>query len=324
MMPILRTSYGPMGSLLWLDRSISALKGVIVLVVCGVLAGCQTTAGGSASRADLGVEKNEIGAGKCEFLPESPRPPWITIRPDTPDYVGVGQAGPSESPEKQIRAAEDGARSSLASEISVKIFDELTHNLCEGQCGEEEQTQIRQKTELKTKQTLKGARVQQRWLDRGSCMVWVLLTLSPDKVEFRRVMMFNLSPPSIEMAGLLVGHLEKVLREDLIVVPVDARLEVCATDSTKAECQTRANTIFGAMTVSLEKEQLSGDRQFRQRNFRVTGRLRFQDREVSSFDVRCKARAEARAEVQTIDRAAAEDCRNKVQLTMKKDLEMMD
>ena len=324
MMPISPTSYRPMGPLSWMDRSTRRLKALIVLVVCGVSAGCQTTAGGSANKADLVVERNETVAGKCDFLPEGQRPAWLTIRPDTPDYVGVGQAGPSESPEKQIRAAEDGARSSLASEISVKIFDELTHNLCEGQCGEEEQTKIRQKTELKTKQTLKGARVQQRWLDRGSCMVWVLVVLPKDKVEFRRVMMFNLSPPSIEMAGLLVGHLEKVLREDLAVVPADARLEVCATDSTKAECQTRANTIFGAMTVSLEKEQTSGDGQFRQRNFRVTGRLRFQDREVSSFDVRCKARAEARADVQTIDRAAAEACRDKVQLTMKKDLEMMD
>ena len=45
---------------------------------------------------------------------------------------------------------------------------------------------------------------------------------------------------------------------------------------------------------------------------------------MSSFDVRCKARAEARAEVQTIDAQRLEDCRNKVQLTIKKDLEMMD
>jgi hypothetical protein len=116
-----------------------------------------------------------------------------------------------------------------------------------------------------------------------------------DKVEMRRVMMFNLSPPSIEMAGLLVGHLEKVLREDFAVVPADARLEGCATDSAKSECQDRANTIFGAITVSLEKEPMDG--QFRQRNFRVKGSLRFQDRLLSSFDVTCKARAEARADI---------------------------
>lgn len=255
-------------------------------------------------------------------MPENPRPAWVTTRPDTEDYVGVGQAGSSESPEKQIRAAEDGARSNLASEVSVKIREQLIQNLCEGQCGEEEQSKILLKAESKTRQTLKGAKVQHRWLDQGSCMVWVLVTLPRDKVEMRRVMMFNLSPPSLEIAGLLVGHLERVLRDDLAVVPADARLEGCVADSAKSECQDRANTIFGAITVSLEKEPMDG--QFRQRNFRVKGSLRFQDRLLSSFDVPCKARAEARADAQTIDRAAAEDCRKKVQATMKKDLEMMD
>jgi hypothetical protein len=249
-------------------------------------------------------------------------PSWVSRLPETKDYVGVGQVGSSEGPEQQIRAAEDRARGSLAAGISVKIHEQLRQNICEGSCTAEEQSKILLKAESKTKHTLKGVEIKERWLDRGSCMVWVLATLSRDKVELRRAMMFNLSPPSIEMAGLLVGHLEKVLREDFAVVPADARLEGCATDSATPACQDRANTIFGAITVSLEKEPMDG--QFRQRNFRVKGSLRFQDRLLSSFDVPCKARAEARAEVQTIDRAAAEDCRKKVQATMNKDLEMMD
>jgi hypothetical protein len=314
---------GQMGTLAGRVRSDATLQVLMGLALCGALAGCQTTAGGAMGKADS-VDSAEVASSRCDFLPESPRPAWITHRPDTPDYVGVGQAGSSESPEKQIRAAEDDARSKLASEISVKIREQLIQNLCEGACGEEEQNKILIKTESKTKQTLKGARIQQRWLDRHNCLVWAWGTLPPDKVEFRRVMMFNLSPPSVGMAGLLVGHLEKVLREDLAVVPADARLEGCATDSTKAECQARANTIFGSVTVALENEQTSGDGQFHQRLFRATGRLRFQDREVSSFDVRCKARAEAKADAQTIDRAAAEACRNKLQTTIKKDLELMD
>lgn len=67
-----------------------------------------------------------------------------------------------------------------------------------------------------------------------------------------------------------------------------------------------------------------GDGQLRQRRFRVKGGLRFQERQVSSFDVTCKATAEARADIQMIDRAAAEACRKEVQKTLKKDLEMMD
>lgn len=307
-----------------MDRSTRTLEASIVLALCGVLAGCQTTAGGATSKADLIADRNETIAGSCAFLPDNPRPTWVTTRPDTEDYVGVGQAGTSEGPETQIRAAEDRARNNLASEVKVKIQEQLIQNVCEGQCGEEEQTKILLTAESKTKQTLKGARIQQRWLDRGSCMVWTLVTLPRDKVEMRRVMMFNLSPPSIEMAGLLAGHLEKVLREDLAVLPADARLEGCAIDTATSGCQDRANTIFGTMTVSLEKDQVSGDGQFRQRNFRVKGGLRFQDRLVSSFDVTCKARAETKADVQTIDRAAAEACRDKVQKTMKKDLEMMD
>lgn len=314
-MPKLRTFNRRMDSFPANTRATTTVQIVVTLALCGLLAGCQTTPAGVRSTADS-------GADRCAFLPERPMPSWVSGLPETKDYVGVGQAGTSESPEQQIRAAEDRARGSLAAGISVKIHEQLLQNLCEGQCGEEEQSKILLKAESKTKHTLKGVEIKERWLDRGSCMVWVLATLSRDKVELRRAMMFNLSPPSIEMAGLLVGHLEKVLREDFAVVPADARLEGCATDSATPACQDRANTIFGAITVSLEKEPMDG--QFRQRNFRVKGSLRFQDRLLSSFDVPCKARAEARAEVQTIDRAAAEACRDKVQKTMKKDLEMMD
>lgn len=315
MMPKLRTFSRRMESFLSTTRSTAAVQCCVMLALCGLLAGCQTTAGGVKGTADS-------GAVQCAFLPERPMPSWVSGLPETKDYVGVGQVGSSEGPEQQIRAAEDRARGSLAAGISVKIHEQLRQNICEGSCTAEEQSKILLKAESKTKHTLKGVEIKERWLDRGSCMVWVLATLSRDKVELRRAMMFNLSPPSIEMAGLLVGHLEKVLREDFAVVPADARLEGCATDSATPACQDRANTIFGAITVSLEKEPMDG--QFRQRNFRVKGSLRFQDRLLSSFDVPCKARAEARAEVQTIDRAAAEDCRKKVQATMNKDLEMMD
>ena len=316
MMPIPGPSRIRMGSLGRKIRPVLTLLILMVLALGGVL-GCATNGSDSAARAAPAAER-------CAFMPENQRPAWVTTRPDTEDYVGVGQAGSSESPEKQIRAAEDGARSSLASEVSVKIREQLIQNLCEGQCGEDEQSKILLKAESKTRQTLKGAKIQHRWLDRGSCMVWVLVTLPRDKVEMRRVMMFNLSPPSLEVAGLLVGHLERVLREDLAVVPADARLEGCVTDSAKSECRDRANTIFGAITVSLDKEAVSGDGQLRQRSFRVKGGLRFQARQVSSFDVTCKARAEARADIQMIDRAAAEACRDQVQKTLKKDLEMMD
>lgn len=296
---------------------------VAMFLFSGVLAGCQSTAGGT-SKAELAAGRTSMDSHRCDFLPESARPLWVITRPERNDYMGVGQAGISESPEQQIRAAEERARGNLAAEISVKVREQLIQNLCEGQCGEEEQTKILLKAESKTKQTLKGAKIEDRWLDRGSCMYWTLATLPKGQVELRRVMMFNLSPPSIEMAGLLVGHLEKTLREDLAVLPPDVRLEGCAIDMTTPGCQDHRDTIFGAMTVSLEKDLLSEDEKFRQRNFRVKGGLRFQDRLVSSFDVTCKARTEARADIHTIDRAAAEACRDKVQKNLKKDLEMMD
>ncbi len=321
-MLIARTVCRRAGSLAGMIYSDMALQTLAMSALCGLLAGCSVSTGSTVPDGASG--RAVPGADRCAFLPESPMPPWVSGRPDTEDYVGVGQAGTSESPEQQIRAAEDRARGSLAAGISVKIHEQLVQNLCEGQCGEEEQSKILLKAESKTKHTLKGVEIKERWLDRGSCMVWVLATLSRDKVELRRVMMFNLSPPSIEMAGLLVGHLEKVLREDLVVVPADAKLEGCATDSAVSACQDRANTIFGAVTVSLEKDMVSEDEQFRQRNFRVKGWLRLQDRLVSSFDVTCKARAKARADIQTIDRAAAEACRDKVKQTMNKDLEMMN
>lgn len=250
-------------------------------------------------------------------------PPWVSGRPDTTDYVGVGQAGLSESPEQQIRAAEAGARGNLAAEVSVKIQEQLFQNICEGQCTPEEQSKVLLKAESKTKHTLKGAEIKERWLDRSSCMVWVLATLARDKVKLQEVMMFNLSPSALEMAGLLVGHLEKVLREDFAVVQADAGLERCALDGASSGCQDRTNTIFGAVAVSLDKDTVSVDGKLRQRNFRVKGGLRLKDRLVSSFDVTCKGRAEAKADIQSIDRAAAEACRDKVKQTMTKDLESM-
>jgi hypothetical protein len=297
------------------------LPTVAMLVLSGLLAGCSVPTGSAVS--DRASNRPVPGADRCAFLPESPMPPWVSGRPDTKDYVGVGQAGWSEEPEQQIRAAEAGARGSLAAEVSVKIHEQLLQTRCEGTCTPEEQFKILLKAESKTKHTLKGAEIKQRWLDRGSCMVWVLATLSRDKVELQRVMMFNLSSPSIEMAGLLVGHLEKVLREDFAVVPADAQLERCALDGAASACQDRADTIFGAVTVSLEKDTVSVDGTLRQRNFRVKGGLRLKDRMVSSFDVTCKARADAKADVQSIDRAAAEACRDKVNQTMTKDLETM-
>lgn len=312
------------GSSLGMNRSAATAQALVMCALCGALAGCQTTAGGTRSTADSVVSRGEAVAGRCDFLPESQRPAWVTTRPNTDDYIGVGQAGTNESPEMQIRAAEDSARGSLASEVKVKIQEQLTQNLCEGQCGADEQIIIHQKTESKTKQTLKGAKIQHRWLDRGSCMVWVLVTLPRDKVELRRGMMFNQSPPSIEMAGFLLGHLERVLREDLAVVPADAKFAGCVLDSASPECQDRGRTIYGTLAVALEREAVSSDGQFRQRNFRAKGGLWLQDRQVSSFDVTCKGRAEARADAQTLDRAAAEACRDKVKQTLRQDLEMMD
>ena len=231
MISIHRTLYRRMKWSLNMSCSASTLRTSAMVVLCGVLAGCQTTAGGT--KTELAAGRPSVDSNRCDFLPESERPTWVIGRPHTDDYVGVGQAGLSESPEQQIRASEDRARGNLAAEISVKVREQLIQNLCEGQCGEEEQNKISLKAESKTKQTLKGAKIQHRWLDRGSCMLWTLVTLSKDQVEMRRVMMFNLSPPTVEMAGLLVGHLEKVLREDFAVVPADAQVEVCATESTK-------------------------------------------------------------------------------------------
>jgi hypothetical protein len=297
---------------------------VIVLVALGLALSLLSV--DAALAADQPVKAWTVSES-CTFLPDSPRPAWVTTRPDTQDYTGIGQAGRRESPEEQIRAAEDSARSGLASEVKVNIRERIVQNVCEGQCAEDERSKIEMKVESKTKQTLKGARIQQRWLDRSNCIIWTLATLpkqAVDEILNRRVMLFNLSAPQLDMAGLLAGHLERVLRDDMAVVPADSGQEECPRDTRRSECRDRANTIYGAFTVSLEKEAVSPDGQWRQRSFRVKGGLRFQDRLLSSFDVACRARAEAKVDVQTIDRAAAEDCRKRIQKTLEQDLERID
>jgi len=273
---------------------------------------------------------------ECTFMPESPMPSWIRTRPNLPGmHVGVGQAGQGTTPEVQIRAAETDALESLASEIEVRIKSHLT--VVETENRKSANTLVDSKTSSKVRQLLRGAQIEERWLDRPNCMLWALATVSEASVEkvraeiqqeldrrftSKKVMIFDLSGTQIDMTEFLLRDMEQVFRElGVFLVSSDNRLAGCARDTNQDICQKAQDTIYAGFSVLFVREELSDDRRLKGRFYRVKGALRFQDRLVSSFDITCRGVGYPDQDTLTIDRTAASECVTKASKILQEDMQ---
>lgn len=264
----------------------------------------------------------QLAQADCSFLPMSSPPNWITKRPDIPGhYVGVGQASrqgnPPISPEDQIKASEVSAREKIASAIETKISSDLEQILTEvnGKSDDSLKAMVRSQAHA----TLQNSKIREQWLDRHSCLVHTLATISEEDVQkyrdlqlkLKRVMLFDLSPAKTDMADALRGQLEDVFRKSgNFVAHQDARLARCPFEN-QPICQEAGNAILVGYMVTLDKEGLSADGQFRYRMYKAKGKAQFKDRTVSSFDELCRAVGKASMELQALDRMGADECMKK-------------
>ena len=122
-----------------------------------------------------------VSAQTCDFLPRGPQPEWTYESPQIEGYyVGVGLAE-SDGPDgelgadEQIEQARQSAVADLASSIEVSVKSSLAVELRSKRSGGSEAVNmdVTQMTETITDTSLKDVTVDQTWLDREHCIVWV-------------------------------------------------------------------------------------------------------------------------------------------------------
>lgn len=289
------------------------------------------------------VIKVLFGGDECSFLPERPMPSWVTKRPVTDDYLGVSSASSPDrkfSPTEQMQAAELNARTALAAEISVAVKETITHALCEGQCRDnaglsrDTMTQVDLLATQAVDQTLEGSRIEERYLDRSNCLVHAMARISKAAVEenkkklieklrklfrFKQLMLLDRSDAQNEMATATRGHLDALFKQvgNRLVV-ADGTHGVCADDPLQPACQQTPDIIYAGYKVVLEKA--GKNTEFERRIYKLTGNVRFKDRQIASFDVACQGTGKV-GQDHLIDQQAAKGCFEKAKPIIEKGME---
>jgi len=276
----------------------------------------------------------------CTFLPERPAPGWVSKRPATMDFVGVGSAPRMANPTDQIQAAEQNARTSLAAEIEVAV-NETVHMEMEEKnrttktaIEHESNMAISLAAKQTVDQTLMGSRIEERWLDRENCIVHVMATASQASVEearkklaerlrklfkFKQLMLLDRSETQSEMVAATRGHLDALFKQvGNRLVASDSGHSVCADDPGQPPCKDPADTIYAGYKVVLEKEAATSE--FKRRIYKLSGNIRFKDRLIASFDVACQGTGKIGQDY-LIDQQAAKSCFEKVKPVIEKGME---
>lgn len=284
-----------------------------------------------------------FGDDECSFLPERPAPGWISKRPPTNNYVGISSSSNSDrklNPTEQIQAAEQNARTALAAEIEVVVNETVNmvmeeKNRTSGTTISRESTSaISQEAKQAVDQTLMGARIDERWLDRENCMIHVLATATQASVEdarkklaerlrrqfkFKQLMLLDRSDAPGEMADATRAHLDALFkRAGNKLVAADSHHSVCADDPVHPACQQPADIIYAGYKVVLDKEGATSE--FKRRIYRLSGVIRFKDRLIASFDVACQGTGKVGQDY-LIDQQAAKSCFDKAKPIIDKGME---
>lgn len=156
-------------------------------------------------------------AEECTFLPEKPRPDWVSGNPNMAEhYVGVGIANRTAGePQAQIEKARQAAFKDLSKTITVSIQQDMVIN---EQLSQEQASQdVKSITRIFSNTSLRDVKTDETWLDRENCIVWVRVKVHEDIVsEFRK--------QDAQQAKLktLLEHLSAARNDDL---PVNDRVE---------------------------------------------------------------------------------------------------
>lgn len=127
-----------------------------------------------------------VFADSCDFLPPSPQPSWTFDSPAIDGfYTGVGLAEEDdEGADAQIEKARQSAVADLASSIQVSIRSSLRVEIT--QQDDDVDRDIEQLTETITNTSLQDVQVDETWLDRRRCIVWVRVKVSRAAIEAKR------------------------------------------------------------------------------------------------------------------------------------------
>ncbi len=281
-----------------------------------------------------------FGNDSCTFIPERPAPGWVNKRPLTTDFVGVGSASRMSNPTDQIQAAEQNARTALASEIEVAVNEtvrlemEEKNRTTKTTKEHESNTAVSQAAKQTVDQTLMGSRIEERWLDRENCIVHVMAYATQASVEearkklaerlrklfkFKQLMLLDRSEIQGEMVSATRSLLEALFKQGgSRLVAWDNGHSVCADDPGQPPCKEPGDTIYAGYRVVLDKEASTSE--FKRRIYKLTGTIRFKDRLIASFDVACQGTAKVGQDY-LIDQQAAKSCFGKAKSIIEKGME---
>jgi hypothetical protein len=277
-----------------------------------------------------------FGNDTCTFLPDRPAPGWVNKRPTTADFVGVGSASRMPNQTDQIQAAEQSARTALASEIEVVVKETMTIVMAEknrttttvmdkanGTTTNDSNTEILLDMKQTVDQTLMGSRIDEKWLDRENCIVHVLATATQASVEearkklaerlrkafkYKNLMLFDRSDAPGAMSRAMRGHLEALFVKGNKLLSTDNGHLGCVDDPGQPSCKDPVDTIYAAYKVVLDNEAATP--KVKRRTYKLSGNVRFKDRLIASFDVACQGTGNLDQD-HLIEQGAAKSCFDK-------------
>lgn len=149
----------------------------------------------------LGLAGQAFAAGRCEFMPEKPKPAWVgfdrdfsRIEGDYYEGVGFGERG-EQSASEQIKASRQAAIESLVTSIQVNVKTSLVQESSRRESGgvAVAESSLKSVTEATATISLKNMQTADVWLDRESCVVWTLLRVSRAVVDASRREQYSLA-----------------------------------------------------------------------------------------------------------------------------------
>jgi hypothetical protein len=278
-------------------------------------------------------------AYRCDFLSERSMPSWVEKRPDILGYyVGVGSSEMRDTVEEQIESSQQNALVNLGKEISVSVQGKFTDTIASDDSGKVRQ-EVESVTETRVQELLRGANIKEKWLDRKSCILWTLITVSRESVQAvqreieekiqkqfssKKLILYALSHPENpnDAESRVISTFERVAREiGVKVAKAQPKYVACARGEYSMLCDELADTIFGGFEFVFDKEKISDDGHHRGRFYKFSGALYFKDRRVTAFNVSCHGVGAVTQSTEAIEFIAADTCVSEIRKKLKEDLQ---
>ena len=137
----------------------------------------------------IAVSAPVLAKKKCDFLPPAAKPSWVDGAVNIDGfYAGVGLQEYEKKSAKQLEKAQQNALANLATTIKVEVKSELSIRQQEMKTGGK--TYLEENVESLVNTTasasLENVAFRDNWLDRDSCVVWVLAVVPREFVQTQR------------------------------------------------------------------------------------------------------------------------------------------